>query len=72
MVERPPFKACKGCTERTPGCHDRCERHKAELAELQRRKAYLKMYTDRYKKSGVVYASAVIAHIRKQMKQRRK
>ena len=30
MNGKPP---CKGCTEREPGCHDRCARYKAWRAE---------------------------------------
>ena len=26
----PPVRSCKDCTDRFPGCHDRCERYKAD------------------------------------------
>lgn len=29
---------CKGCPERHPGCHDKCEKYQAEKAEYQARK----------------------------------
>ena len=29
---------CQGCPERTPGCHDHCEKYKAEKAEYEARK----------------------------------
>lgn len=28
----PPVRSCKDCTDRFPGCHDRCERYKADKA----------------------------------------
>lgn len=35
---------CKGCTERTPGCHDHCEKYKAEKAEYLARKKEIDDY----------------------------
>lgn len=26
---------CKGCTKRTPGCHDRCDDYKQEVSKLK-------------------------------------
>ena len=36
---------CEGCTERNPGCHDRCERYQAALTEHIAKKKWLKRYT---------------------------
>lgn len=30
------FKSCHGCTERTPGCHSKCEKYIKERAEYDR------------------------------------
>lgn len=30
---------CKGCTKRSPGCHDTCEDYKADLEKLEKAKA---------------------------------
>ncbi len=29
---------CKGCPDRTPGCHDHCEKYQKEKAEYEARK----------------------------------
>lgn len=31
--------SCKGCTKRTPTCHDTCQTYKDEKAEFARKKA---------------------------------
>lgn len=31
--------SCKGCGNRYPGCHDKCEKYKAEKATYAERKA---------------------------------
>ena len=33
------FKSCKGCEERHPGCHGKCEKYQSERAEHERLKA---------------------------------
>lgn len=33
------YYSCKGCTERTPGCHGSCEKYKADKAEYEKLKA---------------------------------
>jgi predicted RNA binding protein with dsRBD fold (UPF0201 family) len=37
--------SCQDCKERTPGCHSTCEKHKADLEELERLKE--KIYKER-------------------------
>lgn len=32
-----PF-TCKGCLDRYPGCHDKCEKYKSERAEYDQRR----------------------------------
>ena len=33
-----PFSCCKGCTERYPGCHDRCSKYQEAKAINEKRK----------------------------------
>ncbi len=32
---------CKDCSERHPGCHDKCERYIKQKADLQERKKWM-------------------------------
>ena len=60
---------CKGCANRTPGCHDHCEKYQAEKAEYQARKEAvdkerkIRQAVDDQKYSGI--GKAVKSHGRK-------
>ena len=37
----PTFIACKDCSDRKLGCHSDCEKYQNEVAENEKRKAFL-------------------------------
>ena len=52
VVPRIGNAPCKNCTDRTLGCHDRCEYYKAYKADLKKRNDYLTKKTSPSAYSG--------------------
>lgn len=57
-MSNAPF-TCNDCTNRHPGCHDKCEKYNREKAEWERRKAI----RDR-DKDAWYYTNKTIANLR--------
>ena len=52
---QPKGSPCKGCPDRKPACHDKCERYQIWLAEYRKQEAAIKEWRlqmrEEYKRS---------------------